>query len=499
MNNLNKMSKDELLKLLLKKKALSSEIVKKSLEHDLYKFNKVILEAEKGQGKVSLAPFHKEVCTFIEKNKDKKKLLLIPRGHLKSTMVTIGYSVQRIVYDPSIRILIANATRGMSVAFLSEIKKHLKYNEKLIDIYGPLAEDPLKWSEDMITLRDAKTAHGKKEATVTAFGMGGNLVSQHYDIIILDDIVNRDMVSTRDQIEKSKMFYRDVLDLADSEKTQIVVIGTRWHDRDLYEWLLNPENNIAQGYEMMVRQAFEGSLEGEDFKALWPEKFTRSHLKNLLREKGPYEFSCQYNNNPVPDEDAVFRIDWFQYYEPTELKGRPMNKYILVDPAISLEKEADYTAMVVVGVDHMGFWYILDIFRDRVKPNELIEQIFYLNERWHPMDIGVEDVAFQKTLQYSLQEEMRKRDVYLPLKEVKPQLRSKDERIRGLQPLYANGIIYHNKDLVYNEYLEDELMRYPRARHDDIMDALSYAKDLVNKPRRKRSSHHNAASYSPFV
>ena len=176
-----------------------------------------------------------------------------------------------------------------------------------------------------------------------------------------------------------------------------------------------------------------------------------------------------------------------------------MNKYILVDPAISLEKEADYTGIVVVGIDHFGCWYILDLVRNRYTPSQLISQIFYLNEKWHPMDIGVEDVAFQKALQYSLHDEMRKRNEFLPIREVRPEARSKDQRIKGLQPLYANGIIYHNKELMYNEHIEDELLRFPRGRHDDLVDALSYAKDLVSIPKRKRTQRHRSVSYSPFV
>jgi len=492
-------NKQEILEALLREKEINDRLAKDVLQNDLFKFNKKVLDAEIGKGKVPLAPFHEELCNFVMKHRNKKRLILVPRSHLKSTLITIGYSVFKIVHDPSVRILIANATYKMATAFLGEIKKHLKYNENLIRLYGNLAEDPLKWSEDMITLKTAKTSHGKKEATVTAFGMGGNLVSQHYDLIILDDIVNRDMINTREQIEKTIMFYKDVLDLADSQSTEFLVIGTRWHDRDLYDWILNPDNRIVQSYEQMIRRAYEGNLENDSFVPLWPEKFTRSYLKELLREKSPYEFSCQYQNDPVPDEDAVFKTNWFRYYEPTELKGRPLNKYVLCDPAISLEKEADYTAMVVVGVDDFGFWYILDIFRDHVNPSQLIDNIFYLNEKWHPLDIGIEDVAFQKTLQYSIQEEMKKRNIYLPLREVKPQLRTKDNRIRGLQPLYANGKILHNKDLVYNDYLEDELIRFPRGRYDDVVDALSYAKDLVTTPKRKRDRHRDYISYSPFI
>jgi predicted phage terminase large subunit-like protein len=280
----------------------------------------------------------------------------------------------------------------------------------------------------------------------------------------------------------------------------MVVHNTRWHDRDLYDWILDPDNQIISGFKTMILPAYEGSLEGEDFKALWPGKFTRSHIKALMREKGPYEFSCQYQNDPVPDEDATFQANWFSYYDETELKGRPLNKYILIDPAISQEKEADYTAMVVLGIDHFGYWYILDLFREHVNPNQLIQQIFYLNERWHPLDIAIEEVAFQKALQYSISDEMRRRNEYLPISEVKPQERSKEQRIKGLQPLYANGIIFHNKDLRENDYLEDELLRFPRGRHDDLVDALSYGKDIVAIPRRKRSPNRgNYVSYSPYV
>jgi len=497
-----KQTKEQLIQELIKERELSLELQRQALKTNLYKFNKFVLGVEEGSGKVPLGVFHKDLCRFIDEDKGKKKLVLVPRGHLKSTLVTVGYSLQRIAYDQTIRILIANATYKMGTAFLGEIKKHLTTNERFIELYGRLADDPIKWSEDMITLRGAEMAHGKKEATVTAFGMGGNLVSQHYDIIILDDIVNRDMVNTREQIEKSIMFYKDVLDLADGEKTEFIVIGTRWHDRDLYEWIMNPENNVIKGFKVRVLRAYDGDLEGESFQALWPEKFNQEYIQSLIRDKGIYEFSCQYLNDPVPDESATFRSDWFQYYEEADIKGLPLNKFIMVDPAISLEKEADFTAIVTVGVDEFSNWYVLDLFRGHVTPSQLIDELFYLDQKWKPIDIGIEDVAFQKTLQYSVQEEMQKRNIFLPVRMIKPQSRSKDQRIRGLQPLYANRKVLHNKDLVYNEYLEDELLRFPRSRNDDMIDALSYAKDFAFKARRDRPDREDSSSsstYSPYI
>jgi predicted phage terminase large subunit-like protein len=491
MNDEN-ITKEELIEKIKEEVDVSNTLIKKVLLGNLFKFNRFALGVEEGKNHLKLAPFHEEMCRFVDKNPKRFKLILVPRGHLKSSLVTIGKSIQWMYQDPSVRILIANATYRMATTFVGQIQRHLKFNQKLLERFGDIARNPVNWTSDMITLEAAKEAHGKKEATLTGFGMGGNLVSQHYDKIILDDIVNRDSVNTREQIEKSILFLKDILDLLEPGG-ELIILGTRWHDQDLYGWIMDKENDILGSFDIYLRPAFTGNLRDHtNFHALWPDKFSRSILEKLYREKGPYEFSSQYLNNPVPDDDAVFRRTWFHYYDPTELRGRPLNKFMAIDPAISLEKEADYTAIVTLGVDYFHNWYVLDIFRDRITPHELIEHLYVLYERWHPIEIAIENVAFQKVLQYSLNEEGRKRKKYLPIVEVKPEQRTKDERVRGLQPLYANGVILHHKDLVYNDYLEDELTRFPRGQHDDIIDALSYMKDIVSAPRRSSSNYESS-------
>jgi predicted phage terminase large subunit-like protein len=735
---MSELTKEELIKLIKEEDEINSALIKKILLGNLFKFNKFALGVGEDGKNVPLAPFHQEMCKFIDKNPKRFKLVLVPRGHLKSTLVTVGKSLQWMYQDPSVRILIANATYRMATTFVGQIQRNLKFNAHLIERFGSIADNPVNWTNDTITLEAAKEAHGKKEATLTGFGMGGNLVSQHYDKIILDDVVNRDSVNTRDQIEKTILFFKDILDLLEPGG-ELIILGTRWHDEDLYGWIMDKENDVISSFDIFMRPAFTGNLRDHlNFHAIWPEKFTRNVLEKLYREKGPYEFctpsetpilmsdfttkkiseikagdevigfsreneerskliktkvkkvsqitdlvysfkmqsgrkvrctkkhrwytarfsknrklytsakvgtellyvcpvnnyeltekeklawfylagifdgegsaksggclsitqadiynkdvydkiidtlkflgleyseyyrspytnyrgrnstggkmiwlknnfetslkfiritnlakkqqivdklvkkgkrfirerdrildikedgiepvyaletetgnyiawgyassnSAQYLNEVIPDTDATFRKEWFHYYDETELRGRPLNKFTAVDPAISLDKEADYTAMVTIGIDSFHNWYILDVFRDRVTPSELIEQLYRTYERWHPIEIAIENVAFQKVLQYSINEEGRKRKKYLPVVEVKPEERSKDERIRGLQPLYANGVILHNKDLVYNDYLEDELTRFPRGKHDDIIDAMSYLKDIVSAPRR---------------
>lgn len=466
----------------VKKYELLLSALKLKAPEDLYIFNKNVLMVEQGSDAfVELAPFHKELCNFVTDEKQKKKLILIPRSHLKSKLVTIGYSVQQIIKNPKVRILIYSATWQMAVDLNMSIQKHLAGCERLKEIWGDFATDAPEWSQDRTRLKE-NTA---REPTVTAAGIDNNLVGGHYDIIIMDDVVNRGNVATQDQISKITQRYRDSLDLLEP-KGQLIVIGTRWHDSDLYGWILDPDNDTKASYNVMVRRAYEGNITtGEEFVPLWPDRFPIEELRNRLREEGWSHFSSQYLNDPVPEQDATFKRSWFDYYESDDLRGKLLNKFLLIDPAISLSKEADYTAMVVVAQDPYGYIYVLDIVRQRLSPNDIINWVFRLREKWSLTDIAIEQIAFQKTLAYSLREDSRFKVRPFHITELKPGDRSKDQRIKGLQPLYENGKILHNKLLPNNIYLEDELVRFPRSTHDDICDALSYLTDVIYPARQK--------------
>ena len=107
-------TKEEIAKAMEEEIATNIPIARNVLHSNLFKFNKLILKVEEGKGKFPLAPFHKQMCEFVEKNKRKKKLMLVPRSHLKSTLITVGYSLQQLLANPGIRILVANATYDLA-------------------------------------------------------------------------------------------------------------------------------------------------------------------------------------------------------------------------------------------------------------------------------------------------------------------------------------------------------------------------------------------------
>lgn len=479
-----KFDREATIKRILELEAIKREINARKYLKDLYEFNVNVLQAaQMGE----LAPFHKEMCEFVMDDSLRKKLMLVPRGHLKSSLITIGYSLLRIAQNPSVRILIANATYDMACSFLSQIKKHLRDNKTFREYYGDLTTGADKWSENMITV-PTETSFAKKEATVTAYGIGGNLVSQHYDVIIMDDIVNRDMINTPEQIQKTILFYKDALDLLEPTGT-LIIVGTRWHQNDLYGWILDKTNReqVYKNFSIMIKKAYGGNLEtGEGFVSLFPQKFTLDVLQTLKREKGPYEFSAQYENNCVPLEDARFKQDWFKIVLEDELKTRNINYFTMVDPAISQKKGSDKTAIVTIGVDEFNNWFIRNIIWGQMLPNEIVENVFNNWEQYHPKKIGMEMVAFQRSLQYAIHDEMRRRNIFLPMVELKAD-KSKDERIMGLVPRYAQGAVFHLQQCPYRDMLEEELVWYPRGKHDDIIDALAYGLQIAVSSRKRET------------
>lgn len=483
-----KPTKQELIEKIIKAREMVRQTKRELYKKNFYEFSKEVI----GWPDI-YEPLHKPVCDFIQDNVDKYKLLLLlPRGCFKSSIVTIGYPLWQIAKNPDLRGLIGNATYPMAVKFLSQIKNNLMGNETFRELYGNLDAGSTKWREDSFAVASKET-YMSKEATVTAIGVGSNYTGTHYDYAILDDLVNRDNIGTQERIEGVINVYKDVLDLVDPGVTghkPVIVIGTTWHYADLYSWIQDEENGVIQDFKVMCLPAYKGEWgKGE---LLFPTRLTWDVLEGLKRQQGSSHFAAQYMLDPVPLENATFKAD-FKYYDKTDIRGMDMNVFITVDPAISERKEADYSAMTCVGVDKENTWYILDLWRDKVQPKRLIDQIFMWDQKWKPLSIGLETNAFQKMIQYHLNDEMRSRNHFVPIKELKHAKEgSKEERIRGLEPRYEIGTILHpyKTDMPLIVALEDELRRFPVNKNDDLVDSLASQLELTF-PRRKRERRLN--------
>ena len=183
-------------------------------------------------------------------------LLLLPRGTFKSSVVTIGFSLQNILNDPDKRILIDSETFSKSKAFLAEIKGHLTGNDKFREIYfllhGIMPDANRKddiWTDSQVNVGGRKRL--RKEASLSCAGIDVTKTGMHYDLIVMDDLHSEKNVTTKEQIDQVKDHYRLALSLIDPGKP-IIVIGTRWDYNDLYQHILDNSRDV---FNILVRRA----------------------------------------------------------------------------------------------------------------------------------------------------------------------------------------------------------------------------------------------------
>lgn len=422
---------------------------------------------------------HQEIADFLAQASSPKgrhrALLLIPRGHLKSTLVTVCWTIQRIIADPNIRILISNGYLENAKGFLREIKSHFEKNERFRALFGDFVNADDKWTETQIVVK-ARTEI-RKEPTIQVSSVDKSVVSQHYDLIIGDDLVNRENINTKEQRQKIVLYYKDLFDLIEPSGS-MVFIGTRWHHDDLYGRIIR-ENATSRNFDVFVRTVWRDQAARIP---LFPLKFTPEYIDTLRRDKGPYEFSSQYMNDPTDEEDADFKREWIRIEELFKLEAVPLSVYVTIDPAMTKSETADYTGIVVNGVDEKGNWRILRAYRKRLDPAELIDEIFFLHglygSRFRRM--GIEKTAYTVGLRQTIQNEMIRRKRFFDIVEVEHKQRTKETRIRALVPRFESGRITLSD---YANDLVEEILSFPRAEHEDTLDALAYQLDLAGDDR----------------
>jgi len=410
----------------------------------------------------------------------KMLLLMMPRNTFKSSVVTIGFSLQFILHDPNVRILIDSETFSKAKAFLAEIKGHLEDNEKYRDIfftlYNKYPDDDKKntstrWTDSQIDI--SARSKKRKEPTFSCAGIDVTKNGMHYDLIVCDDLHSERNVTNNEQIQQVIDHWKLGLSLLEPNK-YMIVIGTRWDYKDMYQYLLDFEK---ERFNIMIRQAIlpDGSL-------FFPEVLDEKFLEQQKRSQGSYIYSCQYMNDPVDDETATFKRSYFQYKKWEDIPGIPMNWYLSIDPSFE-GPYSDYVAFVESGMDYQGELYVGDVYRLKLTYAQIIQLTFDLHAAKNYKMISIETIAAQKSLMYMLNEEQRRRQYWLPVKEINMRQKAKEERIRGLAPYYEFRRVWHIQDAKQIAELEDELLHFPKGKHDDCIDALSTVLEIATVPR----------------
>ena len=316
-------------------------------------------------------------------------------------------------------------------------------------------------------------------------GVGGSATGKGADILIIDDpIKNRkeaDSFLIRENIYK---WYRSTARTRLSPDAAIIICMTRWHDDDLVGRLLSEEN----GHEWKVISFPAIAEHDEDWRkegeALWPERYTLANLLKTKADVGSYEWSSLYQQNPLNQENQEFKQEMFQSIDEDEVKEKLTRCFVTIDPAVKEKESADYTGTTINRVDVDKNWYIKST-KKKINSAKLIDHIFKIWEDEKPEMIGVEETVYYDAVEPFLRQAMVDRDIFPIVYPLKHHGTNKEIRIRGLLPRYEAKKIFHIKDKC--KTLEEELVRFPKGKNDDEVDALAYQAQIVQYPVKPKT------------
>ena len=486
------------------------EQIKTAAENSLVTFiNLVAPEQVLGQ-------CHEDVCEWWTRQDAKPfQLLLFPRDHGKSRLVAYRVAWE-LTKDPTLRILYISATANLAEKQLGFIKNIL--TSKIYRMYWPdhVHEEEgkrKKWTGSEIMLdHPLREKENVRDPSIFTGGLTTSLTGLHCDIAVLDDVVVYENAYTGEGRNKVKSQY-SLLSSIEGAEAKEWVVGTRNHPSDLYQELQQMVEEVFdkdgnQIGEESIYETFEQPVEGRGDgtgEFLWPRqqrkdgKWFGFDISILAKKRGKYldkgQYRAQYYNDPTDPDNVPIESNRFQYYERKHLKQEngfwfykdaKLNVFAAVDFAFSLSKKADYTAIVVVGIDSDNNIYVLDIDRFRTdRITEYFEHILHLSTKWSFRKLRAETTVAQVAIVKQLKELIKQHGLSISIDEYRPNKNqgNKQERISSiLEPRYDNMAIWHYRG-GNTQVLEEELSsRNPP--HDDVIDALASVVDMAVKPSR---------------
>lgn len=412
--------------------------------------------------------FHREVYGLLPTSK--RLVLASPRGFAKSTIVSVIYPIWLALWGGAKDICIISASETLAVDWLRKIKRELSDNQLVREYFGEQVSD--KWSENHIILRNG--------VNIRARGAGGQIRGFRPDVIICDDLETDESVRSEDQrkILKEWLFKACLNTLIPDG--QFIIVGTIIHPLSVLADLLSIDN----GWMKKKFMAYKDGVQ-EAGHELWPELWHHERLQTRKREIGSFAFSSEFMNSPISDETAPIKEGQIRTWTKLPLQ---YNAVIAVDPAYSEDDTADYKTACLILCDSFGNRYLAHYIRTHSKIGEFQDAVInmWLGHRGEVTAVGIPNSGVEKGFFESFLRKCGERKLYPPVMELKNafvqsgtgiSIRNKTARIiAALQPLFEQGKYYIGQDMLE---ARDELMSIGVSKHDDLVDCMCYAENLI--------------------
>jgi len=394
-----------------------------------------------------------DILERVERGELKRVIITIPPRHGKSMLCSHYFPAWYMGRNPDKYLISAT------------------YGQDLADDFGRKVRDQLSDEMFRLIFPESKLRHDSKAAarfettkggTYFGVGAGGPITGRGAHLLLIDDPVkNREEADSEAMRTKLWDWYRSVAYTRLMPQGAVVIIMTRWHEEDLIGQVLANEN--ASDWTIFNLKAI-----GEDNKPLWPESYNLDALNDIRRTVGEYDWSCLYQQDPIPHEGIIFKPDWMKpgFAEKNEYAAF----YAAVDPAISKNETSDETAICIVGLSYTNPATVheLETLHGHWTFDEQIKMIQAVHKKYNIDFFGIEDVAYQKAL---IQECQR---LWIPVTPLKAN-RDKVARAMSVSHFFSQG-----KVRVNTQETRAQMLSFRGAgEKNDLADALIHAVGMV--------------------
>jgi len=401
----------------------------------------------------------------VARGECKRLIINMPPRHTKSEFASYLLPAWFLGKYPNKKIIQSSNTGELAVGFGRKVR-NLVDTEVYREIFPEL------------TLQQDSKAAGRwntsKGGDYFAIGVGGTVTGKGANVLIIDDPHSEQeaalAASNPEVFDKVYEWYTSGPRQRLQPGGAIVIVMTRWAQRDLTGQVLKAAHN--RGGEQWEVIEFPAIMPSGN--PVWPEFWSLGELEALRMELPNSKWQAQYQQNPIGNESAIVKRDWWKWWEQ---ERPPECEYILQswDTAFEKTQRADYSAGTTWGVfyndeDHsLPNIILLNTYKKRVEWVQLKKDVFNEYEEWEPDSVIVEKKATGAPLIYEL------RAMGIPVQEYTPS-RGQDKiaRLNSVSDIIASGKVWVPRT-AWAEELVDEVAAFPSGEHDDLVDATTLA------------------------
>jgi len=418
-----------------------------------------------------------------------RHLQLSPRDHGKTTVFCHALPVWAICNIQNVRVLMVSKTSGQANKLLGTIRTELKHNELIIHDYGELITN--KGDGGAIWCKRNSAGRKLKDPTVEAVGALGAITGGHFDIIIIDDMLDDENTKTESRMETMNNWFYGTIGQLVEPTTQMFVIGTRKHYADLYQqlidnalWHRSIDRAIIEwpeSYEYIYTTDSDGNEVISDVevvgdsKVLWPEVWDIKKLLIDRQQAGSIMFDREKQNDPSGMKGQYLNVDWLQYYDWADLPDE-LTYYIGVDLAISEKEHADETCIALVGYQaNRRKLYIIEIRHGKWDFPTAYDKICTSYEEWAAAGMRATEVLIENNVYQAAMAQHIADSTWIPAVGVLT-VKDKITKLTALAPHFENGsVLLRKTEMLGMPGFRQQWAQFPFAEHDDMLDSVAIA------------------------